>query len=110
MLSERSAVPARLTVLVGAIAIVLVSVGDIREVIGFSSVGVLVYYFVANVAAFTQERSARQFPRWLQLLGAGLCALLVVTLPALSVLAGLAVFGIGIVYRLVAQARLAKRQ
>lgn len=110
VLSERSAVPARLTVLVGAIAIVLVSVGDIREVIGFSSVGVLVYYFVANVAAFTQERSARQFPRWLQLLGAGLCALLVVTLPALSVLAGLAVFGIGIVYRLVAQARLAKRQ
>lgn len=99
--SARSGVPNRITILVGAVAIVLVSVGDIRKVIGFSSVGVLVYYFIANVAAFTQPDASRRFPRWMQVLGACLCALLVVTLPPLSVIAGLGVLGVGVGYRLI---------
>jgi APA family basic amino acid/polyamine antiporter len=73
---------------------------DLRGAIGFSSFGVLLYYLVANLSAFTQHREHRRFPRVLQVLGAVGCAVLVVTLPPAAVLTGLAVLGVGIGYRL----------
>lgn len=99
--SPNSGVPALLTVIVGAIAMVMVAFGDIRDVIGFSSVGVLVYYFIANVAALGQGPAARRFPKWMQVLGAGLCCVLVCTLPPTSVIAGIAVLIVGVLYRMV---------
>ena len=78
---------------------VLVLTVDLRGAIGFSSFGVLLYYLIANLSAFTQHPDQRRFPRWLQVLRAGGCVLLVVTLPWTSVLAGLAVFAVGIAYR-----------
>jgi len=81
---------------------VLVLLADLRGVIGFSSFGVLLYYFVANLAAFRQD-DGRMFPRWLQALGMALCLLLVVTLPCQSVAVGVAVYAVGVVGRLVAR-------
>ena len=75
---------------------------DLRGVIGFSSFGVLLYYFVANLAAFRQGTD-RMFPRWLQAVGMGLCLLLVVTLPWQSVAIGVAVYAVGVVGRLLAR-------
>ncbi|MFD2674001.1 APC family permease [Gulosibacter bifidus] len=103
-ISPRSQVPALLTCIIGVIDIVLVCFGDIRDVIGFSSVGVLVYYFVANAAAWSQSDAHRRFPRWLQLLGATLCLVLVVTLPPLSVWSGIAVLAVGVGFRLIVRA------
>jgi APA family basic amino acid/polyamine antiporter len=77
----------------------LVLTADLREVIGFSSFGVLVYYLIANVAAWTQPREQRRWPRALNVLGALGCTTLAVTLPLTSVIAGLAVFAIGIAGR-----------
>ena len=77
-----------------------ISLADLRGAIGFSSFGVLLYYFVANAAAYAQGRAARRFPRWLQLLGAAGCLVLVATLPWQSVVAGLVVFAVGIALRL----------
>ena len=85
----------------GAVVVVLlVAVVDLRHAIGFSSFGVLVYYLIANLSALRQGREHRRFPRFLQVLGAGGCALLVATLPVTSVVAGLAVFLVGIAYRI----------
>ncbi|HET7071396.1 MAG TPA: amino acid permease, partial [Nocardioides sp.] len=67
--------------------------------IGFSSFGVLLYYFVANASAYRQHGAARRFPRWLQLLGCAGCLVLVATLPWQSVVAGLVVFALGVVLR-----------
>lgn len=72
---------------------------DIRSVIGFSSFGVLVYYFIANLAAFRQP-DERRHPRWIQVLGMVLCTVLIVTLPVWSVLVGLGVFAVGVLGRL----------
>jgi len=83
-------------VVVGAVVLV----ADLRGAIGFSSFGVLLYYLVANLAAFTQSAEHRRFPRRLQVLGAVGCLVLVATLPGQSVLAGLAVFAVGVTYRL----------
>ena len=85
--------------LAAAVVSVLVLTVDLRGAIEFSSFGVLLYYLIANLSAFTQHPDQRRFPRWLQVLRAGGCVLLVVTLPWTSVLAGLAVFAVGIAYR-----------
>jgi basic amino acid/polyamine antiporter, APA family len=95
----RYRVPHRAEVALAAAVSLLVVVVDLRGAIGFSSFGVLLYYLIANLSAFTQPPNQRRFPRWLQVVGAAGCALLVVTLPWTSVLAGLAVLAVGIAYR-----------
>jgi APA family basic amino acid/polyamine antiporter len=47
----RFAVPHRAELMLGLVIIVVVSVADIREAIGFSSTGVLAYYAIANASA-----------------------------------------------------------
>ncbi len=96
----RHRVPHHAEVALAAVVVVAVLTVDLREAIGFSSFGVLLYYLVANVAAITQQRSDRRHPRALQVLGAVGCVVLVATLPPLSVLTGLAVLAVGIAYRL----------
>ncbi|MFY9914237.1 MAG: amino acid permease, partial [Nocardioidaceae bacterium] len=73
-----------------------------RGVIGFSSFGVLLYYAVANAAAYTQERDHRRWGRGWQVLGLVGCLVLVATLPRASVVAGLLVIAAGGALRLVA--------
>ena len=73
---------------------------DLRGAIGFSSFGVLLYYLVANLAAWTQGGEHRRFPRALQALGTLGCVALVVTLPVTAVVAGVAVLAVGIAVRL----------
>ncbi|PVZ14765.1 APC family permease [Actinomycetospora cinnamomea] len=96
----RHQVPHRAEITVAVVVCLLVLTTDLRGAIGFSSFGVLLYYLVANLSAFTQPPDQRRFPRWLQVLGAAGCLLLVATLPWQAVLAGLAVFAVGIAYRL----------
>ena len=101
-------VPHIATIALGVVVALLILVGDVREVIGFSSAGVLTYYFVANLAAFTQQSENRRYPRWMQVLGMVLCALLVFTLPWQSLLGGIAMFGAGFLVRGIAELRRAR--
>ncbi len=84
---------------------VLVVIADLRGVIGFSSVGVLVYYAIANAAALTQPAEQRRWPRALHILGMAGCAVLIVTLPITALLAGLAVLAVGLAGRLLLRRR-----
>lgn len=92
-------VPYRAELVLGAVVIVLVLTTDLRGAIGFSSFGVLLYYFVANVSAYTQGRAARMYPRFAQILGALLCLVLVVTLPIDSIMGGIVLVAAGVLYR-----------
>jgi APA family basic amino acid/polyamine antiporter len=95
----RFRVPHRAELSIGTVVVVLVLTTDLRGAIGFSSFGVLLYYFVANAAAYAQGSGARRFPRRLQLLGCAGCLVLVATLPWQAVAAGLAVFAVGLALR-----------
>jgi APA family basic amino acid/polyamine antiporter len=95
----RYRVPHRAELTVAAVVVVLVLTTDLRGAIGFSSFGVLLYYFVANASAYRQQGAARRFPRWLQAVGCAGCLVLVATLPWQSVVAGLVVFVVGVVAR-----------
>ncbi|MER7001637.1 APC family permease [Dactylosporangium sp. NPDC000555] len=88
-------IPHRAEVAVGVAVILLVTFLDLRGAIGFSSFGVLVYYAIANAAALTLRRTEDAPPRVVPVTGLAGCLLLAATLPAASVLAGLAVFAIG---------------
>ena len=101
----RFRVPHRAELSVAAVVVVLVLTTDLRGAIGFSSFGVLLYYFVANASAYSQGAAARRYPRWLQVLGATGCLVLVATLPWQAVLTGLAVIAVGFAIRAVRLAR-----
>jgi basic amino acid/polyamine antiporter, APA family len=95
----RFRVPHRAELSVAAAVVVLVLTTDLRGAIGFSSFGVLLYYFVANASAYSQVSAARRFPRGLQVLGGAGCLVLVATLPWQAVVAGLVVLAVGVVLR-----------
>ena len=94
-------VPHHAEIALALVVVVLVLTVDLRGAIGFSSFGVLLYYCVANVSAFTQVPDQRRYPRWLQVLGAIGCVTLVITLPPLAIGVGVGVLLVGALYRAV---------
>lgn len=101
----RFRVPHRAEVVLAVVVAALVLTTDVRGAIGFSSFGVLVYYLVANAAAWTQPADVRRYPRWLPVVGAVGCLVLAVSLPLAAVLGGAAVLGVGLVLRAAVHAR-----
>ncbi|WP_217180280.1 APC family permease [Streptomyces sp. AC495_CC817] len=97
---ERWQVPRRAEIAIAIVVIGIVLVADLREAIGFSSFGVLLYYLIANAAAFRQTGDARRYPRVLQVIGALGCLVLVNTLPVLASLIGTGIVLVGIAYRM----------
>lgn len=106
----RYQVPHRAEVVLAVVICAVIAVADLRGAIGFSSFGVLIYYLVANIAAFTQPAADRRYPKALQILGALACVVLVATLPPMSIALGIAVFLIGIVLRVIRLARQRQQQ
>ncbi|MFF4414277.1 APC family permease [Streptosporangium sp. NPDC001559] len=93
----RFAVPHRAELVVGAAVAVLAGTADLRGAIGFSSFGVLVYYAVANVSAWTLSPAQGRPPRPVPLVGLAGCLVLAFSLPLSSVVAGCAVLAAGAV-------------
>ena len=81
--------PHRAEVAVGVVVAVLAATVDLRGAIGFSSFAVLLYYAVANAAAWTLGR------RLVPAVGLAGCLVLALSLPLTSVLVGAAVLAIG---------------
>jgi basic amino acid/polyamine antiporter, APA family len=105
----RFQVPHRAELAVGAVVAVVAATADVRGAIGFSSFGVLVYYAIANVSAWTLSSDSDRDtpvrvaePRAMTgrvTAGCGLvgCLVLAFALPALSMAAGAAVLAVGTV-------------
>ena len=108
MVHPRFAVPHRAEIAVGVIVVGLVVSVDIRGAIGFSSFGVLVYYLIANVCAATLTAAQGRPARWIPLLGAVGCVVLMFSLPAASAMTGAAVLACGALVYLV-RVRVARR-
>jgi APA family basic amino acid/polyamine antiporter len=98
----RYRVPHRAELVIGAIVAAIVLVSDVRSAIGFSSFAVLVYYGIANASAWTLAPNERRRPRWLAVAGVAGCAVLALSLPLASIVAGalvLAIGGLGYAFR-----------
>ncbi|WP_284304161.1 APC family permease [Mobilicoccus caccae] len=99
--SERHGTPWIAEVTIGAVVIALVLVSDLRGAIGFSSFGVLFYYAVANISAWTLRREQGRPPAWVPVVGLTGCLVLAASLPVASVIGGGVVVAVGIVVYLV---------
>lgn len=95
----RFAVPHRAELAVGAVVAVVAALADVRGVIGFSSFAVLVYYAVANAAAWTLGRKV------IPAVGLVGCLVVAFALPLASVLTGAAVLAIGAIAYVVRRLR-----
>jgi APA family basic amino acid/polyamine antiporter len=95
----RHRVPHHAEIVLGVVVAAAVLVFDLRGAIAFSSFTVLVYYAIANAAAFTLPGPQRRWLRPLSVLGATGCLVLALTLPPASVLAGTVVLAAGLTVR-----------
>jgi APA family basic amino acid/polyamine antiporter len=91
--------PHRAEAALAVLVTTVVLITDLRGAIGFSSFGVLLYYGIANAAAFTQTGAERRWPRALNILGVVGCLTLALSLPATSILFGSAVLAAGLAGR-----------
>ena len=96
---ERARVPRTAAIVFGVLVAVLVVVADVHFAIAFSSFGVLLYYLIANLAAFRQDPAHRRYPRAAQVAGAAGCVILAATLPAHAILVGALLLVLGVAYR-----------
>lgn len=85
--------------MIAAIAISLLSSGDIVWTIGISSFCVLGYYAIANLAAVSQVGTGQRNSKFLALLGLITCCLLAAFVPLLSLLTGAALLALALVLR-----------
>ncbi|WP_282793086.1 APC family permease [Streptomyces sp. CC224B] len=88
-------VPHHAELAVGAVVAVAAATGDLRGAIGFSSFGVLAYYAVANVSAWTLTPEEGRPARVIPLVGLAGCIVLAFALPLSSVMSGAAVLTAG---------------
>ncbi|MFD4210789.1 amino acid permease, partial [Micromonospora tulbaghiae] len=91
----RFGVPHRAELAVGAVVVLLAATADVREVIGFSSFGVLAYYAIANASAWTLSAEEGRPNRLVPLTGLAGCAALAFALPLGTVVTGAAVLVAG---------------
>jgi APA family basic amino acid/polyamine antiporter len=62
-------------------AMLLLSVGSVPWVIGFSSFSVLLYYAIGHLSSVRQPAGERIMPKWLNYLGGAACLVLVFSVP-----------------------------
>jgi APA family basic amino acid/polyamine antiporter len=86
---QRFGSPHRAEVVIGFVVAALAATVDLRGAIGFSSFAVLLYYAIANAAAFTLRGKV------IPTLGFVGCVVVAFALPLVSVLSGLAVVVVG---------------
>ncbi|AXK46175.1 APC family permease [Brachybacterium saurashtrense] len=98
--SPRFSVPQRAEAAAGVAVVLLVLLAsDALVAVAASAFGVLLYYAIANLAAFTQVGQWRLFPKAMQVLGVIGCVLLVAALPGRTIVAGLVLLAVGFAYR-----------
>jgi APA family basic amino acid/polyamine antiporter len=93
----RFKVPHRAELAVGAVVAVMAATADLRGAIGFSSLGVLAYYAIANASAWTLAPEEGRPARVIPVLGLAGCLILAFALPVSSVISGAAVLALGAV-------------
>jgi APA family basic amino acid/polyamine antiporter len=92
-------VPHRAVVLMGAVGVVIAATGSLREVAAAASFTILVYYGIANVAAYCMPRSEKLFPNLVPIVGMIACVVLALSLPVRTIAIGLGVLATGFAAR-----------
>jgi basic amino acid/polyamine antiporter, APA family len=98
-IDERSGVPGRAVLVIGAIAAVVAALGTLRGVASSAAFSILVYYAITNVAALRMARTAKLYPQPVAWGGLAGCALLALSLDWFVVVSGILLLGAGVIGR-----------
>jgi basic amino acid/polyamine antiporter, APA family len=99
LVNGRTGVPERAVLAVGAIAAIVAATGTLAGVAAAASLTILIYYWIANLAALRMPRSAKLFPDAVPLVGLVACTVLAVSLRPATMLTGLVVLAVGFAVR-----------
>jgi len=105
LISERTKGPIVSELTVGVAAIALVLLTDPLWLVGLSGTGVLLYYAIGHYSALAQPRAERFLSPVVPVVGLVLCVLLVLSLPASSLIAGVVWFAVGALWFAIASWR-----
>ena len=84
-------------------AIILVQLGALAWVIGFSSFSVLLYYAIGHLSSIRQPSAERLMPRWLNVLAAMLCLVLIAAVPGPAIPVSIVVIALALAARQLAR-------
>jgi basic amino acid/polyamine antiporter, APA family len=90
--------PHHAIVITGACMIAALLLGDLALVVTVSTLAMLIFYFIANIAALRIPREHRRYPRVVPVIGAATCAGLVVFLEINSWIIGMSGLAAGIAW------------
>ena len=85
--------------LVGAVAALVAAAGTLREVASCAAFSILVYYGVANFAAFRMDEKAKLYADFVPLFGLVACTVLAFSLTPSMVAVGLTILAAGFAVR-----------
>jgi basic amino acid/polyamine antiporter, APA family len=97
----RYGVPGRAVLLIGAAAAIVAATGTLRGVASAASFTILLYYWIANLAALRMPSSRKLFPDAVPVVGLVACTVLAISLTPGVIAAGLLLLAAGVVLRLV---------
>lgn len=95
----RHGTPDRAVLAVGGIAGVVAATGTLATVAAAASFTILVYYAITNLAALRLPPGAQLYPRAVPLFGLTACVILALSLPATTMITGVAILALGIALR-----------
>lgn len=99
----RFGVPHRAVAAIGAVAVAVAISGGLQSIAMAAAFAILVYYSIANLAALRLPAPTRRYPRFVPVAGLAGCILLAGSLPARTILTGIAVLVGGLGARWIAQ-------
>ncbi|MDR0788551.1 MAG: APC family permease [Gemmatimonadota bacterium] len=92
-------VPDRAILLVGGLAAVTTAIGTPLGITSTAAFAILLYYTIANLAALRMPRAAKRYPDVVPAAGLVGCVVLAFSLSAATILAGITMLAVGILYR-----------
>ena len=97
----RHGVPDRAVIVIGAIAAVVAATGTLASVAAAASFTILIYYFIANLAALRMPADRKLYPDLVPIGGLVMCTILALALPLATIAAGTVTLAAGIALRLI---------
>ncbi len=101
-------VPDRGILLASFVAVLVVLLGTFETVLAAAAFTILLYYSIANLAAFRMRKEDNLFPNWIPAAGFISCLFLAATLPLNVIASGLGLLAAGFVWRVVYKRRVSK--
>lgn len=95
----RYGVPGQAVLVIGAIAAAVAVTGTLRGVASAAAFTILIYYWIANLAALRMPREAKLYPDAVPTVGLVSCTVLALSLTTPVIVSGLAVLAVGFVLR-----------